>query len=91
MITNLFITFVLIILTSIFSLLPVVNIASLPLIGPVLSSSLSQAVSVWNAFLVTFPYASIAWQVFLYVILPFELLMLIAKFFLGHRLPAHTN
>jgi len=75
----------------IFGFLPVVTLADIPLIGSSLSSTLVTAVQIWNAFLVTFPYAQIVWNIFLIVIVPLEILLLIAKFFLGSRLPAHTT
>lgn len=91
MITNILIQVAFGILGIIFVFFPVVTIASLPVIGPSLSTILITMVTTWNAFMVTFPYAQVAWQVFLFVILPFELLMLIGKFFLGHHLPVNTN
>jgi len=91
MIINLLINLVLLIFGAIFVFLPEVTIASIPFIGEQLSSILQTVALTWNAFMVTFPYAQTGWQIFLTVVLPFEVLMLIAKFFFGHRLPAHTN
>jgi len=91
MIFNLLINLVLLVFGSLFVFLPEVSIASLPYIGPSISSFLYQAMGIWNAFMVTFPYAQIGWQVFLYVILPFEVLMLVGKFFLGSRMPHNTK
>jgi len=76
-------------LGSIFQFLPVVTLATIPTIGPVLSSSLITIIKTYNAFIVTLPYAQIGVNVLLYVILPFELLLLVGKFFLGHRLPVN--
>jgi len=91
MITNLFINFILLIFGWIFTLLPHVTISSLPIIGEFLSSTLIQMVRVWNAFIETFPYAQVGWDVFKYVIIPFEGLMLLGKFFLGSRMPSHSG
>jgi len=91
MITNLVIFVIVSIISTVFLILPAVSIASIPSIGPAVSSALITAVGIWNSFIVSFPYAGIAWNVFLIVILPFELLLLLAKFFLGSRVPAHTN
>jgi len=91
MIVDALITVIITILTGIFGFLPVVTVADIPVVGSQISSTLLWVVLKWNAFLDTFPYATIVWQIFLYVILPFELLLLLGKFFLGHRLPAHTN
>lgn len=88
MITNLFINFILLIFGWIFTLFPHVTIASLPYIGTFLSSTLITIVKVWNTFIETFPYAKVGWDTFKYVIIPFEGLMLLGKFFLGSRMPS---
>lgn len=77
-------------LSGVFSLLPVANLASIPIIGIPLRSALVQMVAIWNSAMDTFPYAEIVWNIFLYVIVPFELFMLILKFFLGGRLPSNN-
>lgn len=87
MIINYLISFILGIISIFFVFLPVVTLADIPVIGDTISSLLLTMVRMWNSFIDTFPYAGTAWQVFLYVILPFELLMLVGKFFLGHRMP----
>jgi len=76
--------------TAIFYLLPVVKLADLPLFGSAISSTLTTAVLTWNAFMVTFPYAATVWSIFLYLIVPFEFTMIIAKFLLGHRTPTNA-
>jgi len=91
MIINLLINLVLLIFGSLFVFFPEVDISSIPYIGDTVRGYLVQAVQVWNAFISTFPYAGIAWQVFLYVILPFEIVMLVLKFFLGSRAPHHDK
>jgi len=61
-----------------------------PLLLPFgIDAALQNVVGIWNAFIVTFPYAEIGWHMFLYFILPFELLMLAMKFIMGSRLPTH--
>jgi len=91
MIINLFINLVLLIFGSLFVFLPEVSISSIPYIGVPFYNLLVSLVSMWNAFISTFPYAGIAWNVLLFVILPFEVLMLLGKFFLGHRMPSNHN
>jgi hypothetical protein len=67
-------------------------LASIPYVGPGLSSILTTAVTSWNAFTITFPYALTAWHVFIYVILPFEITLVILRFIIGHRAPGqHIN
>jgi len=73
--------------TAIFSFLPVVTLASIPVIGDTISSILLTMVQKYNAFTETFPYAQTGMRIFVYVILPVQLLMIVAKFFLGSRVP----
>jgi len=74
-----------------FSWLPDVSVASIPVIGPSLAEYLLLAVTKWNAFMVTFPYAEVVWNVFLFAIIPFELLLLVLKVILAHRVPVSSN
>ena len=85
MIITLLINLIIMIFGVLFVFLPVVHLPD------VANSALITMTSIWNTFLETLPYAQLPWHLFLYVILPFELLLLVAKFFLGHRLPAHLN
>jgi len=71
---------------AIFYFLPVVNLASIPVIGESIRNTLITVMHTWNAFLVTFPYAEVVWICFK-AIIAFEILMLVVKFFLGHRAP----
>lgn len=87
MILNLLIQFLLLLLSAIFSIFPVVSIASIPWAGEFISETLTSMVLTWNAFMETFPYAEVGWHMLLWVILPFEALMSLAKFFFGARLP----
>jgi len=92
MIINLLIYLLVSIISGIFIFLPVVTISSIPYIGTTVASSLLWFVHIWNAFVITFPYAENAMNIFLYVIIPFETLMLLGRFFLGHRMPVnHIN
>jgi hypothetical protein len=91
MIINLLLSVLLNLFSLIFIFLPIVKISDIPYIGTTVSSILLTMVETWNAFIASFPYAGIAWNVLLLVVLPFELLMLLGKFFLGHRLPAQPN
>jgi len=91
MITYLFIIVLVATVNAFFSVFPVVTIASLPYIGPQISETLVTMVGMWNSFQDTFPYVTVVWHSFLWVILPFELLLLVGKIILGSRNPAHTN
>jgi len=92
MITNGIIGFFIAFLRLFFGWLPVWDIASLWYIGPTLSTVVDSIALTWNAFMVTFPYALTGWQVFIYVIIPFEALLLLAKLILGSRTPvSHIN
>jgi len=70
---------------------PVVTIASIPMVGPQISAVLVQVNGLFNAFLSLFPFAVIVWHLFIYVVLPFEVLLLVAKFFLGQHVPANIE
>lgn len=90
MIINLIINLFLLVFTGLFSFLPEVTLSSFPVIGAYVSNALTFIVLTWNAFVVTFPYAGIAWHLFLAVIIPFEFLLLISRFFLGSRSIGHN-
>jgi len=89
MIVLLLINVVLVILGMIFKWFPQVTVADIPFIGEAVSGFLYSVVGVWNAFMVTFPYAQTAWDVFLYVIVPFEILLKIGKAIFGSRMISH--
>lgn len=91
MLTDYFLNFISFLLAAIFNLFPSATIADIPWIGSDLRPILVTISEVWHTFLVTFPYAQVAWDVLLYVVIPFEVLLLLAKLFLGQRLPAHLN
>jgi len=91
MITEIIIQVVVSLVSLLFVFLPVVSLSTIPLVGEPISSALLYAVTTWNAFLITFPYAVTAWNMLLLVIIPFEILLMIGKFFLGHRLPANNT
>jgi len=91
MIINLLINLILLVVGTIFSFLPVVGISDIPFIGTVLEGLLIYIVHMWNAFIDTFPYAQSAWNILLVVIIPFEITMLIAKFFFHNRVPDKDN
>lgn len=80
------------IIVSIFGVLfwifPEVTISGIPIIGQPVSDILTVAVQYWNSFMETFPYAQTLWYVFLYMVIPFELGLLILKVFLGSRTPS---
>jgi len=91
MLTTYLITFILVILKGIFSILPSVSIASIPIIGTSVSSTLTIIMGYLYGFLNVFPYAYDIWHVFLVVIIPFELILIIMKFFVGSRMPTHMH
>jgi len=76
---------------TIFILFPEVSLADMPLIGSFLYDFLVLAVRMWNSFMITLPYAKIAWDAFVFVLLPFELAMIVLQFFLGSRSPVKNS
>lgn len=91
MIIALILNFIVSFIAMIFSIIPNVTVATLPLIGPYVYTFLSLAIGYWNTFIGILPYFALPWILFLKVILPFELTLLLLKVFLGHRTPAHFN
>lgn len=83
MIIYLFLSILITILNSLFSLFPDVALPD----G--VHNVLSLAVGYWNGFLTIFPFAVLPWHLFLYVVIPFEIALLVLKFFLGSRVPSH--
>jgi len=86
-----FLKFITFCLSVLFSWLPVVTIADIPLIGDQLSETMYMAVGLWISFMETFPYALEGWRIFLFVIIPFEASLLVLKFVLGSRTPTSIN
>lgn len=92
MITTAFLMILTAVLNAIFWIIPDVSISDIPLIGSVARDSLITAVSYLNSFTSAIPYFQLPWNLFVFVILPFEITLLSLKFILGHRLPInHIN
>lgn len=85
MIVNLIISAFVSLISVVFIFLPEVTIFDIWFIGPQLNDMLVWWIQMWNAFMLTFPYAQTAWDVFIWTILPFEFTMVIQKFFFGSR------
>jgi len=81
----------LLIVGLIFVWLPVVTIADIPYLGTSLRVILETVVTYWYGAMETLPYLQIVWDTFILVIMPFEILLLAVKFFLGSRVPIHNN
>lgn len=91
MIINLLINLVLLIIGSLFVFFPEVTLNDIPYVGIHFREILINTVGYWNSAVETLPYLQIGMTMFIYVILPFEITLLVLKVFLGHRLPAHLN
>jgi len=76
--------------TGVFDYIGFVQLSDIPVIGDTVSSTLLIMITTYNAFVDTLPYAGIAMNVFLYVIVPFEVTMFVIKLLLGSRTPSHT-
>lgn len=79
-----------IITSLILSIVPTVDLGDIPLIGISLRALLVNIMGYWNTAVETLPYLGTVWNTFLYVIIPFELGLIILKFFLGNRTPVRT-
>lgn len=91
MITNFLLDLVVIIFAGLLSWMPVVTLASIPVVGGFISNTLQMAVGYFNSAMITLPYLQVVWHMFLWVVLPFELALLILKFFLGNHMPANIQ
>jgi len=87
MIINLLINAILLSFGLLLQFLPSATIADIPIIGETVSSIMIFAVTHWNSVIDTFPYFDIVWTLFLYIVIPFEVGLLVLRFFLGHRTP----
>jgi len=87
MIFNLLINTILLAFGMLFSIMPVATIADIPVIGETITSIMVFAVTHWNSVIDTFPYFDIVWTLFLYIVIPFEIGLIVLKFFLGSRTP----
>jgi hypothetical protein len=85
MILNYLFNAIISVINGVLSFLPQVDLYSV--FGFDFGSLLLSVIKIWNAFLETFPYAVVVWHMFIWVIIPFEILMLLGKFLLGHRMP----
>ncbi len=87
MILLLLINFVVLIFSTIFIIFPVVTIATIPIFGSFISSMLTLMVQTFNSILGTLPFLVISWSIFKWVIVPFEVFVIVLRFFLGARAP----
>lgn len=91
MIVNLLVNFVLLLLGILFVFFPKVYLSDIPLVGDTITSVLATIGGTWAMALDTVPYLELPWNVFLYVIIPFEILLLVMRFFLGNRVPVNDK
>lgn len=70
---------------------PRVTLENIWVIGPTLRETLVIAVGYMNTLFVTLPHIETVWNMFVFVIIPFELVLLVMKFILGHRTPVAIN
>ena len=66
---------------------PIVTLAGIPFIGDTIIYYLTLVIGYWNTFLLVIPLFAIPWNLFLNIIVPFEIALIMLKFFLGHRSP----
>ena len=91
MVLTLILKFIASLLAMFLSILPTVGVADIPFIGAYIAQYLSLAVSYINTATVILPFMAVVWHTFIWVILPFEFGMLLAKVFFGSRLPANMD
>jgi len=71
----------------VFSVLPTATISDIPYIGSSVYAVLVNIMYTWNVIIGTFPYITAVYQIFVFVILPFEVATLVVRFILGNRTP----
>jgi len=95
MILYLIFSFIILLLNLVFWMVSLgghsVTIASIPFFGEQISSSLVTAIGYWNLGITVIPYFQLPWTIFLYIVIPFEIALIVAKIFLGSRVPASIN
>lgn len=72
---------------SIINYLPDAHIWELPIFGSQIYSALSSAVLAYYGAVETIPFLDFLSDVFVYVIIPFEMMLLALKVFLGNHRP----
>jgi len=91
MIWNFIIKAIVLFVSVVFYWLPEVTIEDLPYLGSSVSDLLITMIRYWNSAVETVPYLQLGMDIFIYIIIPFELLLLVAKFFLGHHVPTNSR
>lgn len=91
MVIALILNFIADIFATLLSMLGTVGLQDIPVIGDPMYTYLNLAVGYVHGAILVLPFMSIVWWCFVYVILPFEFTLLLAKVFFGSRLPAHLN
>ena len=89
MIITLLLSFLADFIAMLTSIIPNVGVSDIPFVGTYVATYWTMAVEYMNTAVTIIPFFDIVWHSFLYIILPFEFSMLIAKFFFGSRLPSN--
>jgi len=84
MLINLLINLILIIFASLFQILPEVRLPTF------IADPLEFMMGIYVSLMDTIPYLRVTMAIFL-LLVAFEIALLVAKFFLGHRLPTNHN
>lgn len=69
---------------------PRVTLENIWVIGPTLRSVLVTAVGYMNSIFETLPHLEVVWNMFVYVVVPFEIVLWVMKFILGSRTPVNN-
>jgi hypothetical protein len=89
MIISLLLNFIANFVEMLTSIIPSVGVANIPFIGTQVAYYWSLGVGYMNTAVTIIPFTEIVWHSFLYIILPFEFSLLVAKFFFGSHLPSN--
>jgi hypothetical protein len=87
MIITLILQFIVSFIGMVMSIVPTAHIGQVPLVGEDIVTYLNMMVGSYNLGASILPYLSIVKSMLVYVILPFEISVLLLKVFLGSRTP----
>jgi len=90
MLLALVMNFVVDVVAMVLSILPSVGVADIPYVGEFVAQYFTLANGYLQSAMLVLPFMQVVWTCFVYVVIPFEFGLLIAKFFFGSRTPTNV-
>jgi len=91
MLTVLILDLIYIIVSLISSVIPQVTLNQIPFFGETIRSTLVTMMGYWNSLIDTLPYLQVLWNSLIYIVLPFEMGLIVMKLLLGNRTPTNDD